>query len=165
MKLKCAAKGRERRGAGTDGNLWGCEMRWREWSRKREEECSVTYRPTKKTKQKTQTQNPFIYFLFYMLNHRLQVQYNRDLQSMARWFIIETCCKCKGTFVQHFLLRSASTQGFVGLPEPCNALFTQFISISQSVLQSRHLGYCFLPRQLLIVADRHCLDSERCASP
>lgn len=105
MKLKCAAKGKERRGAGTDGNLWGCEMRWREWSRKREEECSVTYRPTKKTKQKTQTQNPFIYFLFYVLNHRLQVQYNRDLQSMARWFIIETCCKCKGTFVQHFLLR------------------------------------------------------------
>ncbi|KAF0045826.1 hypothetical protein F2P81_002355 [Scophthalmus maximus] len=27
--------------------------------------------------------------------------------------------------------------------------------------ECRHLDYCVLPRQLLIVADRHCLDSER----
>lgn len=165
---------------GGDGNLWGGEMRWREWSRRRK---VAWHTGQLKTSDKTNFDRisffPFscerMMIIFFCYSH-LKIIITRDARYniILRYTVTQTHCTwwkpgvsakgrcktCSGTMAATLHLHT----GIAELPELCNALFTQFKTISLSASQSKHLGYCFLPRQLLIATDRHCLDSERCAS-
>lgn len=115
----CSRDGRRVGGVCTDGNLWGGEMRWREWSRKR---SVAWHRAQLKCSDKTNFDRILpsffltwgIIFSCYVSPKSCQVQHNLDFLSLTLWFMIQTHCKCS-----IFTIR---------------AVFTQFMSVSQCSL-------------------------------